>query len=360
MLPESISRKRFVSREIRVAFRPGGRGPVGHRRWFGKRPANPEPLHEVRVADEGSPEGDQVGVSRGNRFLCRLLGVAAVADEWAVEHLAELGQGHRLTESVEAERQPVYDVQVRKPEPVELTGDERKLLPVVRRPHIVVCPIGREVDADPVGGPDGRNHFDYFLQKAITILDAPAVLACAVVRLRLKEGIDKIAVGPVDFHAVEPCFLRSLGSSPVVLHDPWNLGRFQRPWDFVRLVAAGRMDVRLVDLDGRGSDGGLAAVETAVGGTASMPKLEEDQSALFMYGVCGVFPLFGHLVRVDARRLIPTVRLLGDCGGLGDEQARRTALGVVFGHQAVREAGGPGPGAGHGGQNDPIRQGQVV
>src|SRR5207249_10422689 len=112
-------------------FRPSGRGPDGHRRRFGKRPTIPEPLHEVRVADERSPEGDQVGVSLGNRLLCRLPGVAAVAHEWAVEHLAELGQGHRLAEVVEAERQPVYDVQVRQPETVELTGDEGELLPVV-------------------------------------------------------------------------------------------------------------------------------------------------------------------------------------------------------------------------------------
>ena len=164
----------------------------------------------------------------------------------------------------------------------------------------------------------------------------------------------------MDFHAVEARLLRSLGGSPVVLHDPWNLGRFQRPWDFVRLLAGGRVDVRLVDLDGRGSDGGLAVVEAAVGGPSHVPKLEEDHAALFMHGVGGVLPPFGHLVRVDARRLVPAVGLLGDRGRLGDEQARRTALGVVFGHQAVREASGPGPGAGHGGQDDPVRQGQVV
>jgi hypothetical protein len=58
MLRKSDSRKCFVRWEIRVPFRPGGRGPVGHQRWFGKRPAVPESLHEVRIADKGSPEGD--------------------------------------------------------------------------------------------------------------------------------------------------------------------------------------------------------------------------------------------------------------------------------------------------------------
>ena len=91
-----------------------------------------------------------------------------------------------------------------------------------------------------------------------------------------------------------------------------------------------------------------------------MPKLKEDHPALFMHGVRRVLPPFGHLVGVDARRLVPAVGLLGDRGRLGDEQTRRAALGVVFGHQAVRQARGPGPAAGHGGQDDTVGQGQVV
>ena len=92
-----------MNREVGVPFRRSGRAPVGDRRRFGKRPIVREPLHEVRAANEGSPEGDQVGVSGGNGLLCRLLRVATVADKRAVEHLAELGQRHRLAELVEAE-----------------------------------------------------------------------------------------------------------------------------------------------------------------------------------------------------------------------------------------------------------------
>jgi hypothetical protein len=133
MLSESASRKRFVSREICVPFRPGGRAPVGRRRGFGKRPAVPESLHEVGVADKGSPKGNQIGESFGNRFLCRFLGVAAVAHEWAVEDLAELGQCHRLAEIVGAECQPIDDVQIRQTEAIELTGAECELLPEMQR-----------------------------------------------------------------------------------------------------------------------------------------------------------------------------------------------------------------------------------
>src|SRR5580692_8085282 len=182
---------RCVSREVRVSLPGAGRGPVGHRRWFRQRPAVPEPLHEVRVADEWSPEGDQVGVPLGNRLLRRLLGVTAVAHERAVEHLAELSQGHRLAEVVVAERQPVYDVQVRQPEAVELPGDESELLPVIRRPHVVEGAVGGEMHADPLGRPDGCDGFDYFLQEAVTVLDAPAVLVGAAVRLRLEELVNQ-------------------------------------------------------------------------------------------------------------------------------------------------------------------------
>jgi hypothetical protein len=151
----------------------------------------PEPLREVRVADEGSSEGDQISISCSNRLRCRLLSVAAVADERAVEYLAEFGQGHRRAEVVEAECQAVDHVQVGKSEAVELTGDERELLPIVRRPHVIVGPVRREVHADPMSGPDRNNPFDDVLQEAVTIFDAPAVLVRAAVRLRLKEGVNR-------------------------------------------------------------------------------------------------------------------------------------------------------------------------
>src|SRR4051812_4905688 len=80
-LTEPASRKHFVSREIRIPFCPGRRGPVGQRCWLGQRPTISESLHKIRVADERSSKGDQVGVSLGNRFLCGFLRVAAVAHE---------------------------------------------------------------------------------------------------------------------------------------------------------------------------------------------------------------------------------------------------------------------------------------
>ena len=155
-------------------------------------------------------------------------------------------------------------MQVRQPEAVELARHERELLPVVRRPHVVERPVGREPHADPVGGPDGRDAFDHFLQEAVAVLDAAAVPVRAVVRPRLEEGVDQVAVGRMHFHAVEPRRLCPCRGLPVVVHHPWHLGRFQGPWDFVRLLAGRGVDGRLVDLDGRGCDGGLAAVEATM------------------------------------------------------------------------------------------------
>ena len=84
-------------------------------------------------------------------------------------------------------------------------------------------------------------------------------------------------------------------------------------------------------------------MEAAVRGTPHVPKLEEDHATFVMNSVDDVLPTFHHLVRVDPRRLIPAVRLLRDGGRLGDEQARRTALSVILGHQQVRNAFLPGP-----------------
>src|SRR5207245_9086108 len=123
---------------------------------------------------------------------------------------------------------------------------------------IVVRAVGREMHADPVSGPDGRDGFDHFLQEAVTVQGAPAVLVGAAVRLRLEELVDQVAVGCVEFHAVETGFLRSRGGSAVIRPDPWNLGGFQRPWAFVRTLAGGRVNVRLFELNRRGSDGAIA------------------------------------------------------------------------------------------------------
>jgi hypothetical protein len=62
----------------------------------------------------------------------------------------------------------------------------------------------------------------------------------------------------------------------------------------------------------------------------------------------------------EGARNLTTVGLFGDRGRLGDEQAPRAALGIVFGHQAVGQTSGPGPATGHGCQDDAVRQNQIV
>ena len=120
---------------------------------------------------KGSSEEIRSACPSAIRLLCRLLGIAAVAHERAVEHLrrnsARVIGSPRLWKP---NASPLYDVQVRQPEAVRVGGDEGELLPVIRRPHIVERAVGREMHADPVSGPDGRDEsFDYFLQEAVTV-----------------------------------------------------------------------------------------------------------------------------------------------------------------------------------------------
>ena len=84
-------------------------------------------------------------------------------------------------------------------------------------------------------------------------------------------------------------------------------------------------------------------MKTAVGSSSEMPKLEKNHAAFLMHGIDSVLPALGHLVRVDARRLVPSVCLFGNCRRLGDEQARFTSLGIVFSHQPIGNAVGSGP-----------------
>ena len=104
---------------------------------------------------------------------------------------------------------------------------------------------------------------DNFFQKTIEILHAAAVAVRSVVRLSTGgKQFDEVAVGRVNLHAVGTPPPGSLGGSPVVVHNPWNQERYQRP-GVLRGAAcrAGVWMYRSFDRDGRGGDAELAVVE---------------------------------------------------------------------------------------------------
>ena len=100
-------------------------------RWI-QGPPICEAFHQVRIADEGPAKGNQVRMVVADRSFRRFLGVTAVADERAFEHIPEFCQGHFRSKSMEAEGEAIHDVEIRDLISVELFCDIEKSLTEIR------------------------------------------------------------------------------------------------------------------------------------------------------------------------------------------------------------------------------------
>ena len=70
----------------------------------------------------------------------------------------------------------------------------------------------RKPDADPLARPDAEDRIDDFERKAQTVIDRTAVSIGAMIGLVSEELIDQIAVGAMNFDAVEARLFGILGS----------------------------------------------------------------------------------------------------------------------------------------------------
>ena len=91
-----------------------------------------------------------------------------------------------------------------------------------------------------------------------------------------------------------------------------------------------------------------------------MPQLQENPAAAGVNRVGRQPPARDHGVGVDAGRLEPAIRLLGNGGRLGDKKAGRTSLGVVFGHQGIGNPAGAGPRPGKRCHHDAVGQREIT
>ena len=89
---------------------------------------------------------------------------------------------------------------------------------------------------------------------------------------------------------------------------------------------------------------------------AVMGDLHHDRSAARVDGVGDRAPAGGLLVRVDARRVGKALRLRAHRDAFGDDHARRSALGVIFGVERGRRMAGAGPHSGHRRHHDAVAQ----
>ncbi len=80
----------------------------------------------------------------------------------------------------------------------------------------------------------------------------------------------------------------------------------------------------------------MPGLQFLMGLPANMPELEENPSALFVYGVRHDLPALSLLGRVNARRSVVAVACGGYWGRLADDEAGRSALAVISGVDVPR------------------------
>ena len=142
-----------------------------------------EPLHQVRVSDEGSPEPDQISVPRSHSFVPGFPSVAATDEQWGGSVFRETAMlGHPGEVVQELGEFGLRQVDVRQVELVELSeqvGEES--LGVGVGPGRVVDTEWRDSDGRLVGTDLVDDSLGHLQQQPAPVLHGTSILVCAVV-----------------------------------------------------------------------------------------------------------------------------------------------------------------------------------
>ena len=224
-------------------------------------------------------------------------------------------------------------------------------------PRVVEHPIRRQPDTHLLranGLGDRPRHLD---REPVASLNTAAEGVGTLVDVGIEELLDQVAVGRVEFHAVEAGGQRETrrlgklrdGPRDIALgHRPHGAERLQPKGVGKHLSGTGPGD-RTQDLPIRGQ---IRDVRHAPG----MHKLDDNRPAFGMDGV-GDQPPAADMLVIEKGRDAGIAQSVGrGRGGLGDDQAGRGALGVILCHQGVRGIGLDGATARHGRHDDAVVQ----
>ena len=175
---------------------------------------------QVGVGDEELAEGYGVGFAFVEKLLAGLLIDGFVGDEDSAEDLLEAG-----AEAVGAEVFAGGDEG--ELAFAELAGDVGEGGGGVGVGDAVGVAARGEMHADAAGAEDGDGGVGAFEHEAGAVFDGAAVLVGAVVGAVLEELVEEIAVGSVEFDAVEAGELGVLCAAAEGFDDAFDLGGFE-------------------------------------------------------------------------------------------------------------------------------------
>ena len=143
------------------------------------------------------------------------------AKEFDVRHLAG---GHRIG------RARLDDVQIAEAEAIEFTDRDGKRCGWIAVANVVERVGRREPHADAVGAPFANDGFGHLNQKPCAVERAAAIAVGALVGLVLQKLIDEVAIGAVQFDAVEAGRLGVRGAAAKVFDNARDLAGLKRAW----------------------------------------------------------------------------------------------------------------------------------
>ena len=209
--------------------------------------------------------------------------VAVVGDIGVVEASAERSEVERR-DIARSARGALDDMNVDDAQGIELIDDIVELRLRVAARDTVGGRYGRNADAGALGTDLLDDRSRDLQHQAGAVLDRSAIGVGADIGAVLGELVEQIAVGAVDFDAIEAGRNGVRGRLPEIVHDPRKLVELQRAG--LRHVDEAVVDERLGrGPDRRGRHGrGAVLLQVDMRDAADMPELQEDPAALGVHG----------------------------------------------------------------------------
>mmetsp|Transcript_2295 Transcript_2295/g.3483 ORF Transcript_2295/g.3483 Transcript_2295/m.3483 type:complete len:236 (+) Transcript_2295:763-1470(+) len=194
---------------------------------------------------------------------------------------------------------------------------------------------GAEANADPISAYGVDDGLDYLQAEARAVLDGPAVRVRTLVGRTLEELVDQVAVGSVDFDAVEPGFNRVLGGLCEIRNKTLDLLDSQGAGSGVVDGTLGSVHLVILtgaDGDSGGSDGvNVAGLVLGMGGTTHVPNLAVDVGALLVDGLGDRLPGFDLLGGENAGGAGVAEAGVSNGSGLSNQKrARNSPLSIIL------------------------------
>ena len=225
--------------------------------------------------------------------------------------------------------------------------------------HRVAGKIRGDLVSHALRAPDGGHGVDHFERKAGAVFDAAAIGVGAPVGSVTQELVEQVAVGAMQFHAVEPRGFGVLRAGAECRDDAGKLIDFERArgHQFGPPLGGERLAFHR---QGGGGDGQCAVVEIRMRYASDMPELGEDFAACPMHGVGDRAPPPDLLGRVNARGADIANPLRAHLRRLGHDQAGGGALRVIGGGKRIGHVPFKRAAARHGRHHQPVAQIEIA